>query len=205
LRTAVDAVRRWVEVSRWFGVAVLVFALLAAACNSGTNTTPTATALSATATPADDSTPLQTQTLSDWYSIGVPVGWEPEDIGVPGGFVRRYVLTQDGVRKAQLTLQCQPGASISTMMQLDARTIRMLKGQYGIGGSQPVTVGGLSGLQTDYEAVAGILIDTHAVYLQGKVCGWRILLQAYGAGEISKYRAMFERVLPTFQLFHPEG
>jgi hypothetical protein len=193
---------------------LVAVAAVAGACSAGAGKglTPVP-APSALATPAPAQSPAPAPTAVDpaavplqpdagaegAYTIQVPVGWTAENIPAPGGFGRRYTLFVDGARSAQVTVRCERGASIDSLVTTDSRLVGSLQGQYGSGGMADVVVGGLTGRATAYTlVVGGVPQETRAVYLQGTLCGWQILLQAFGRGQLARYTPLFERVLATF-------
>ena len=72
-------------------------------------------------------------------------------------------------------------------MAADNKTITGAGGQYPTRESKPVMAGGLSGTQTDYSVPIVGGIETRALYLAGTKCGWRILLQTFGEGNLGGY------------------
>jgi len=143
----------------------------------------------------------------DSYIIQIPQGWQTEEIAAPGGFIRRYVMFQSDTRTrmASITLRCEPGAAVDLMMQEDAKVVDSVNGKYGLGGTKDVRVANLSGKQTDYTVTAGAPVASRVVYLGGASCGWRILFQVFGGGELQPYAQLFDKMLATFQPGTPGG
>jgi hypothetical protein len=136
----------------------------------------------------------------DAYTIQIPTDWQAENIPAPGGFGRRYTLSENGTRAAQLTVRCERGASIDDLAATDKRLITSIYGTYGANGVTDVTLAGLQGHATDYSIGGkGLTQDSRVMYLQGKICGWQILLQAFGSGQLPRYIPLFELILSTFK------
>ena len=162
-------------------------------------TLPTAAAANTPIAPA--SVTLQPDTgAQDAYNIEIPASWQAENIPAPGGFGRRYTLFENGNRIAQLTVRCERGATIADLAATDERLITSIQGTYGANGVTDVTLAGLQGQSTDYSIGGmGLAQDARVIYLQGKVCGWEIILQAFGSGQLPHYTLLFETILATFK------
>jgi hypothetical protein len=201
---------------------------LVAACGSGSKSPPSGStstsspgAASGSPSPAVAPTPagpgsFQLQpddSANTAFSIQFPVGWQAENVVVPGGFARRYFTTRDGARTVAITVRCAPGETIASLSKLDASLVGgTLHGQYNLAGLTSVTAGGLQGQTTDYTVPLGSTGDpngqqqeSRVLYLQGTSCAWQILLQTFATGQRQVYSALFDAVLATFQPATPGG
>lgn len=168
----------------------------------GTVAAPSAIAPGATPTAALQATP--DPGLFNTFTIDAPAGWTTEDVRLPGGFGRRYVLTLNGTRTAQISINCQSDATIDAMVQQDSAIVTHLGGTFG-STLKDVTVGGIPGKEGQYTVplgstgtVGGPDQQTRVIYLIGSKCGWHILLQTFGAG-LARYNAEFDAALATFK------
>ena len=166
---------------------------------TATGPSPTSATESATADGSGGFNLQPDANSTDAYTIEVPVGWQAENIPEPGGFGRRYSFILNGAQTAQVTVRCQAGGTVADLMQADQSIVTSLGGVYGTGGSMDVTVGGMPGKQTGYTlTVGGRPQETRVLYLQGKICGWVLLLQAFGAGQLAHYTPLFNAIVATF-------
>ena len=183
------------------------------ACSSGSGSTPASTRpaggstsspqpSAVVATQVDPATvPLQPDSAAQQgYTISVPADWQAENIPMPGGFGRRYTMFNGGARQVQITVSCNANTTVSTMQTQDNSIVQSLKGTYAVNGMTDVTLAGLQGKSTDYSLiVGGLKQESHVIYLQGKTCGWRLLMQGFGAGVLERYTTLLERISATFK------
>lgn len=200
----------------------LLLAALPIACRSGANTPkPTASASETTAasaptpvvTPASRPTPLDPsqftmQTVDagpDTFTLEVPIGWQSEGVAAPAGFNKRFFMTKpDGSRLVQVTVRCQPYATIDEMTRGDQTLVSHLNGHYEIASAIERTVGDVPAKQVDFDlSIGGTLTEQRSVYFNIASCGWRLTLQTFGEGQRFAYSALFDRVVATFHSMVP--
>jgi len=197
----------------------LSMAMFAGACDSssksspsptpaGTSEQPTATAASGSPTPVAPvatvvdpaSTPLQPDPDSgEAYTLQYPVGWSATNIPAPGGFGRRYARTLNGAMEAQITIRCAAGGTVDALMLTDQSLVTGIHGNWAVNGIVDMTVAGMTGKRVEYTlAFGGRQQEARVLYLQGKICGWVILEQAYGTGQLARYAPLFNAIVATF-------
>jgi hypothetical protein len=133
------------------------------------------------------------------YTIRVPASWVAANIPAPGGFGRRYSVTQNGAPEAQVTIRCAAGGTVDALMQTDESLVNGIHGNWAVDGVADVTVGGMTGKSVKYTLLfGGKQQETRVLYLQGKICGWVILEQAFGTGQLARYAPLFNAIMATF-------